>query len=70
MNKQREDEAFSAAAAMVTCMLNGDHAEARRIALSNDVLHEDMLLVLAAAVAVEHTHETWQQAVLRAYQQD
>lgn len=66
----RQDEAFNASAAMVTCVLNGDQAEARRIAYSNDVLHEDMLLILAGALAAGHTHETWQQAILAAHQED
>lgn len=65
----RQDEAFNASAAMVTCMLNGDRAEARRIAYSNDVLHEDMLLILAEALAAGHTRETWRQAILAAHQE-
>ncbi|RAJ70307.1 hypothetical protein K378_01472 [Streptomyces sp. Amel2xB2] len=64
----REGEAFNAATAMVTCLMNGDHTEARRIACSNDVLHEDMLLILAGVVAVNYAPEEWQQAALRAAQ--
>lgn len=66
----REQEAFNAATAMVTCLLHGDHAEARRIAYSNDILYADMLLILAWALADCHTPETWQAAVLAAHQED
>lgn len=65
----RQDEAFNASAAMVTCILNGDQAEARNIAYSNDMLHEDMLLILAGALAAGHTQETWQQAILAAHRE-
>jgi len=66
----RQQEAFDASTAMVTCLVNGDRAEARRIAFSNDLLHEDMLLILAGGLAAGHTPETWQQATLNAYLQD
>jgi hypothetical protein len=66
----RQQEAFNASTAMVTCLLHGDRAEARRIAFSNDVLYADMLLVLAEALAGCHTAESWQASVLSAHQQD
>jgi hypothetical protein len=69
-SNDRQEVAFRAATAMVTCMLNGDPEEARRIAYSEDVLHEDMLLILAGALAAGHTPKTWQQAILAAHQQD
>lgn len=66
----RQQEAFDASTAMVTCLVNGDHQAARCIALSNDVLYAEMLLILAGALAAGHTPETWQQATLNAYLQD
>lgn len=66
----QQREAFDASTAMVTCLVNGDHAEARRIAYSNDILYADMLLILAGALAAGHTSETWQRATLNAYLQD
>ena len=63
-------EAFNASTAMVTCLLHDDQAEARRIALSNDVLYDDMLLVLARALADCHTPESWRASVLAAQQVD
>lgn len=67
---EQENRAFDAAAAVVTCLISGDHAEARRIVYSNDTLHEDMVLVLAGALAAGHTVESWQAAVLDAYSQE
>lgn len=66
----RQTEAFNASTAMVTCLVNGDPQEARRIAYSHDLVHEDMLLILAGALAAGHTPATWQQATLNAYLQD
>lgn len=66
----RQLEAFSASTAMVTCALHGDLTEARRIALSNDMLYDDMLMVLARALADCHTPESWRSAVLTAQQAD
>lgn len=66
----RQQEAFNAATAMVTCLLHNDQAEARRIAYSNDVVYADMLMVLGRALAGCHTPETWQAAVLNAHQED
>ncbi|MFF0736938.1 hypothetical protein ACFYVK_35655 [Streptomyces chartreusis] len=66
----REQEAFNAATAMVTCLLHGDRAEARRIAYSNDILYADMLLILAEALAGCHTADSWQASVLAAHRED
>lgn len=65
----RQQEAFDAATAMVTCLLYGDQSEARRIAYSHDVVYADMLMVLGGALAGFHTPETWQAAVLAAQQE-
>lgn len=65
----RENRAFDAAAAVVTCLLAGDNTEALRIVRSNDILQEDMVLILAEALAAGHTTESWQRAVLDAYSQ-
>ncbi|WP_333757836.1 hypothetical protein [Streptomyces sp. ISBFB 2968] len=66
----RQQEAFNAATAMVTCLLHGDREEARRIAFSNDILYADMLLILAEALADGHTPDTWQAALLSAHLED
>ena len=66
----REQEAFNASTAIVTCLLHGDPAEARRIAYSNDVLYAEMLMILAGALAGCHTPESWRAATLTAHQQD
>jgi hypothetical protein len=66
----RENQAFDAAAAVVTCLIAGDLNEARRITYSNDTLHQEMILVLAGALAAGHTAESWQTAVLAAYSQE
>lgn len=63
----RQDEAFGAAAAIVTCILNGDTHEARSIAFSNDTVHADMVLILAGALAAGHTAESWRQSLLDAH---
>ncbi|MFC8985981.1 hypothetical protein [Streptomyces sp. NPDC057115] len=63
----RQDEAFNAAAAIVTCILDGDTREARNIAFSSDILHADMILVLAGALAAGHTAESWRQSLLEAH---
>ena len=67
---EQENRAFDAAAAVVTCLIAGDEAEARRIVYSNDVLQQDMVFVLAGALAAGHTAESWRAAVLDAYSQE
>ncbi|MFF8100221.1 hypothetical protein ACF07S_10655 [Streptomyces sp. NPDC016640] len=66
----RQDEAFDAAAAIVTCILSGDMREARSIAFSSDTMHADMILVLASALAAGHTAESWRESLLAAYLED
>ncbi|MFD8199950.1 hypothetical protein [Streptomyces sp. NPDC059701] len=63
----RRDEAFDAAAAIVTCIINDDMREARSIAFSSDTMHADMVLILAGALAAGHTVESWQQSLLAAH---
>ena len=66
----RDNDAFDAAAAVVTCILNGDVHEARNITYSSDTLHPEMILVLAGALAAGHTTESWQQSLLTAHRED
>jgi hypothetical protein len=63
----RQSDAFDAAAAVVTCILDGDMSEARNITFSSDTLHPEMILVLAGALAAGHTTESWRQSLLAAH---
>lgn len=66
----RDSEAFDAAVAVVTCILNDDMHEARCITFSSDTLHAEMILVLARALAAGHTPESWRQSLLTAHRED
>jgi hypothetical protein len=66
----RDSEAFDAAVAVVTCILDDDMYQARCITFRNDTLHPEMILMLARALADGNTPESWRQSLMTAHWED
>lgn len=60
------ETAIDGALAIITCLINGNPAEARALVYDDYELHQPRIIeFLAEHVAQGYTPETWQDAILR-----